>query len=595
MASQQSRIRKFLAAISSLLICLLIYINIHAMKRDASRGKSASTPDGSFAGSGLLRMLEQSIQSSSSVDGLSGKGGDNGIENDLIGVEFSSSENSRVKGIEKKIEQMENAINQMDREFRSLGYSNSMKDYEEYKLRKSSTSVRTPNKEERTNKEERKDQAKPQTPPTLKNENLTGMNILLLYADDWTHSTLSSFHKTEPLNTILKTPILDALASEGIRFTHNCVTTSVCWVSRATLFTGQYMSRHKTREPCCWNGMKKPKEKLEEPPSNWKELSIYELLADNGYHVGHAGKWGVYMPFDKNIPFNVEEDGWHYRKLGKKVWHITEKNEADALRFLGSRPQDKPFFLNVAFYATHAKDGDVRQYMPQSSSMHLYADDTIPMPPTGTEEAWKKMPSFFDEMNEGRTRWHWRYDNHTKHQTMMKNYYRMATEVDTAIGAILEELVSQNALDNTMIIFTTDNGNFHGEHQLADKWFPHQESIRVPLIIRDPRMKKEQQGTTNGELTLNIDLAPTILAAAGVSIPEKMMGRDMSKLYTSEETKWRTEFFYEHPVISNARYIPSSEALVRKDYKYMYWPDYKVNDFCFIRLLGFACYAVNEK
>ena len=184
------------------------------------------------------------------------------------------------------------------------------------------------------------------------------------------------------------------------------------------------MSRHKTKEPCCWGGMAKPKKKLNATPSDWKELSFYELLAENGYHVGHAGKWGVYLPFDKNLHFNVEEDGWHYRKLGKKMWHITEKNEADALRFLVTRPRDKPFFLNVAFYATHAKDGDKRQYMPQNASMSWYADDEIPIPETGTQEAWEKMPYFFDERNEGRTRWHWRYDNYTKHQTMMKNYYR---------------------------------------------------------------------------------------------------------------------------------------------------------------------------
>lgn len=405
---------------------------------------------------------------------------------------------------------------------------------------------------------------------------LTGMNILLLYADDWTHSTLSSFHKTKPLNTILQTPILDALASDGIRFTHNCVTTSVCWISRATLYTGQYMSRHKTTKPCCWNGGPRPEQKLKEAPANWKELSFYEILADNGYHVGHAGKWGVYLPFEKNVHFNVEEDGWHWKKAGKKLWHITEKNEADALRFLATRPKDKPFFLNVAFYATHAKDSDVRQYMPQNSSMSLYVNDTIPIPPTGTEDAWQRMPYFFGERNEGRKRWHTRFDNYTKHQHMMKNYYRMATEVDAAIGEIMQELRRQDTLDNTMIIFTTDNGNFHSEHGLADKWFPHQESIRVPLIIHDPRMKEDKKGTTNDHFTLNIDLAPTILGAAGVPTPQKMMGRDISPLYTSDnlQSEWRKEFFYEHPIIGQKTYIPASEALVRKDYKYMYWPDY---------------------
>lgn len=260
----------------------------------------------------------------------------------------------------------------------------------------------------------------------MEGRNLTGLNILLLYADDWTHHTLSSYHETVPRNTILKTPILDALASDGMRFTHNCVTTSVCWISRATLYTGLYASRHNTTRPCCWGGMDKPTTKMNVAPSDWTELSFYELLANAGYHVGHAGKWGIYMPFDKvGVHYNVEEDGWHYRKIGDKLWHITEKNEADALRFLVTRPRDKPFFLNAAFYATHAKDSDVRQYMPQRGSMGLYANDTIPMPKTATEEAWMKMPYFFDESNEGRTRWRMRFKNDTMHQIMMKNYYRM--------------------------------------------------------------------------------------------------------------------------------------------------------------------------
>eukprot|EP00956_Cyclotella_meneghiniana_P044052 scaffold300009_cov109-Cyclotella_meneghiniana.AAC.1 len=222
--------------------------------------------------------------------------------------------------------------------------------------------------------------------------------------------------------------------------------------------------------------------------------------------------------------------------------------------------------------------------------MSLYANDTIPIPPTGTEEAWQKMPYFFTERNEGRIRWRARFDNYTKHQSMMKNYYRMATEVDTACGAILEELRRQGELDNTFIIFTTDNGNFHSEHGLADKWYPHQESIRTPLIIRDPRMKEDRRGTTQDAFTLNIDLAPTILGAAGIAPPDKYMGRDMAELYLDNDVdesvnnnnnnndktndEWRTEFFYEHPKVRTASFIPGSEALVRKDWKYMYWPDY---------------------
>jgi arylsulfatase len=157
----------------------------------------------------------------------------------------------------------------------------------------------------------------------------------------------------------------------------------------------------------------------------------------------------------------------------------------------------------------------------------------------------------------------------------MKNYYRLATEVDAACGKVLAELEKQGVLENTLVIFTTDNGYFHAEHGLADKWYPHQESIRVPLIVRDPRMAKAKRGGTSDDFTLNADLAPTILAATGIEAPERMQGRDFSPLYlAAQKPAWRTEFFYEHAVVKAKDVIPASEALVRKDWKYMLWPDF---------------------
>jgi len=413
-------IRIALSIVSTIVLCLMVYINIHAWNNNVA-------DDISHGSNGLLRMLEQSVSGSdSSSIAINTK---LGIDNSDGNSDDIAKSAARVTMLEKNVEDM---LQKIENEQHLLGdllskkkqkqKNGKLKDKTTQKNKKSEPVIPII-KEERPTKENKQSTSSQQQQKLDKKK--TGMNILLLYADDWTHSTLSAYHKTQPLNTILKTPILDALAADGIRFTHNCVTTSVCWISRATLYTGQYMSRHNTKEPCCWGGMKKPKQKLNYTPADWTELSFYEILARNGYHVGHAGKWGVYLPFDKNVHFNVEEDGWHYRKLGKKMWHITEKNEADALRFLVTRPKDKPFFLNVAFYATHAKDGDVRQYMPQNSSMSMYVDDEIPLPATATQEAWEKMPPFFNERNEGRTRWHWRYENHTLHQTMMKNYYRM--------------------------------------------------------------------------------------------------------------------------------------------------------------------------
>jgi len=309
----------------------------------------------------------------------------------------------------------------------------------------------------------------------------------------------------------------------------------------------------------------------------WNE-TYYGLLRDNGYDMGYVGKWHYAgFPWDK-FDFSKLYYGYHINE-GNGM-HITEENERDSLEYLRRRPKDKPFCLTVAFFAPHAMNGSEGQFYPQNKSKTLYKEVHIPVPPSATQESWERLPFFFTENNEGRIRWHWRFDNPDKYQTMMKNYYRMATEVDTACGNIIKELEKQGLLNNTLIIFTTDNGYYHGEHGLADKWYPHQESIRVPLVIRDPRMSKSYIGQTSDEFTLNIDLAPTLVSAAGLDPPQRMQGRDISELYRMGmlQEPWRKEFFYEHPTVENnpEYWISSSEALVRKDFKYILWPGFNV-------------------
>jgi len=246
------------------------------------------------------------------------------------------------------------------------------------------------------------------------------------------------------------------------------------------------------------------------------------------------------------------------------------------MEFLKTRPPDQPFYLTVAFFATHAEDHNPLQFLPQPESMSLYEDVTIPVPANATDESFHRLPEFVaHEGNEGRNRWHWRFDTPEKYQIMMKNYYRLATEVDQTSGRILAELKRQGVLDNTLVIFTTDNGYYHAEHGLADKWYPHEESIRVPLIISDPRLPADQRGTENDQFALSVDLAPTILNAAGITAPAGMQGEDLAPLYLSNSPPdWRTDFFYEHPTIRSKDFIPASEALVQRDWKYLYWPEF---------------------
>ena len=258
--------------------------------------------------------------------------------------------------------------------------------------------------------------------------------------------------------------------------------------------------------------------------------------------------------------------------------HVTDLNHEDALDYLRNRrAPNKKFCLTVSFFAPHAWDGQPYpdQYQAQEYTDGLYDNVVIPQPKTATVAAWENLPPFFDESNVGRIRWRLRYPPEVSdsYQVSMSRYYRMVAEIDDVVGSVIDELKEQGVYENTLIvrtevgqwyatvftngffvtnfakIFTSDNGQFHGEHQLAEKWYPHEESIRVPLIILDPRMTDAVRGTFNEEFTLNIDLAPTILSAAGISVPDRMQGNDMAELYLNPSGSiaqtWRKDFFYE--------------------------------------------------
>ncbi len=385
------------------------------------------------------------------------------------------------------------------------------------------------------------------------------MNVVVMLSDDWRYDTLGAAG-----NPIVKTPHLDKLAANGVHFTHACVTTSICGVSRASIMTGQWMSRHGNKG---FKGFNTP----------WSE-TYPGILRAQGYHTGHVGKWHCGKFPAKNFDYGKSYSGRHWIKdeNGNKI-HVTAKNLKDSMEFLDKRPKDKPFLLNLCFFASHAEDPNPKQYLPQEHSMKLYTDVSIPNPVLRSDAAFKNLPPFLqDERNEGRVRYGWRFTTNESFQTMMKNYYRLCTEVDEVCGKIVERLNKEGELENTLIIFIGDNGYFHGDRKLADKWYPYEESIRVPLIVFDPRIPRGKRGQKNDEYALNVDLAPTILKALGLQIPQGVQGEDLSRLYLGDnDTKWRTEFFYEHATISNKHRIPYSEAVVSKTLKYTWWPEWQ--------------------
>jgi arylsulfatase len=391
------------------------------------------------------------------------------------------------------------------------------------------------------------------------------LNVVLFIADDLRWNSLGCMG-----NAMLQTKNIDSLAGNGIRFSNACVTTSISMVSRASMLTGQYMSRHKIRE-------------FGIPLSGDAFSQTYPaVLRKAGYWTGYVGKYGVGKITGNSFDFYTEYEGKHWlREANGDSIHVTEKNTRDALHFLRERPKANPFLLTVGFFATHAQDDHPDQYRYQPESENLYRNDIIPVPETASDTCFKSLPFFLhSEANEGRIRWHWRFDTPEKYQRYMKAYYRMLTEMDMAIGRIVDELRKQGVYENTIIIFIGDNGYFHGEHGLADKWYPYQESIRVPLIVCDPRLDKKKRNAVNDEFVLNIDIAPAIIKAAGQNIPGCMQGEDFSVLYLkNSSSNWRRDFYYEHPFVTNEQRIPSSEALVTHSGKYILWPFYNYEEF----------------
>jgi len=411
------------------------------------------------------------------------------------------------------------------------------------------------------------------------------MNVVFLLADDLRWNSLGCMG-----NSIVITPNIDQLSRDGVRFNNACVTTPICCCSRASILSGQYMSRNGVRDF------------ITTIPENKFPDTYPGVLRKAGYWTGFVGKYGVgrirekdfdfarayegvhWYPVDPNVKVeNIGEDehGKKYTRILGDSIHVTDKNANDAIGFLKNRPRDKPFNLSVSFFAPHAQDAHPDQYRNKPSSEKYYQDITIPVPKTSTTEALKALPPFIsNEENYGRIRWHWRFDTPERYQKYMKAYYRLVTDVDVAVGKIIKELKAEGVYGNTLIIFMGDNGYFQSDHQLADKWYPYEESIRVPLIIYDPRLPAKLKGTSNNEFALNIDVAPTIIAAAGIKVPKVIQGNNLEPLYFSKKSvAWRQDFLVEHPVIEGKAKIPSSEAVVTHHDKYIYWPDYQYEEY----------------
>ncbi len=387
-------------------------------------------------------------------------------------------------------------------------------------------------------------------------------NIVFLLADDHRFDALGVMG-----NKIIKTPHLDRLAGEGTLFRNAYVTTAICSVSRASILSGQYMSRH---------GIDDFAKNFDAPAL---ALTYPSLLQKAGYNVGFVGKYGVgnNPPSREYAYWRCTDKGqppyWHKRADGSVI-HDTDTIALSVDDFLDKFASEGPFCLSVNFKAPHELDGDPPTYPVQERYKNLYLDDSIPLPLTYGPEYWQKHPPFFrTDENIGRVRWKPLFSTPELYQQTVKNYYRLISGVDEVVGRIRNKLEELGIADNTIIVYMGDNGFSLGEHGLQGKWFGFEEAIRVPLIIYNP-LRKAASGKAIDQMVLNIDLAPTFLDLAAIPPPAVMQGKSLMPLLASRKIKeWRDDFYYEHTFLGSPR-LPKTGGVVRKDWKYIIYTEH---------------------
>lgn len=395
-------------------------------------------------------------------------------------------------------------------------------------------------------------------------------NIVFFFADDQTTSTLGCYG-----NDVIKTPNIDHLAKQGTRFENMFVSHSICWVSRTTILTGLTGRSYGTPA------------NPDQTRADAAKVLYSDLLRDAGYRTGYFGKWHAKMPrgykpqdhFDdfqaigRNPFYKPQPDG--------SLRHETEVIVDKGIEFIRNQPKDKPFALNLWFNACHAEDSDRRPaigHFPWPRAVDgMYDDVQIPGPRLGDPAIFDALPDFL-RSTINRERYFWRWNTPEKYQTNVKAYYRMVSGIDGAIGRFMEALEEAGLADNTIVVYSADNGYHMANRGLAGKWSHYEESLRVPLIVMDPRVPSAHQGQVTDKIALNLDLPATFLDWAGVPVPKRYHGASLNQIVQGQAADdWREESFHEHFAVRNR--IPAFEGLRNKHYKYIRYIDQGNHEF----------------
>jgi len=389
-------------------------------------------------------------------------------------------------------------------------------------------------------------------------------NFLFILVDDQPFDAVG-FNGRYPF---LETPNMDKLRNEGMNFENYFVTMSLCSPSRASILTGTYPHINGANQN---SGQMDPDWDNFQPYTTHLQSAGYETAMVGKIHMAHKkGKDHIRPGFDYWLSFNgqgdyfnpkLNENGREFQVEGYMTDILTDYS-INWLR--EKRDKSKPFCLHLWHKAVH------EDHSPAPRHNDLYKDEKLPEPPFGTHKEtfkgkpeWQRIKAYdinykdyvpVDELPE--KPWGIKEDKYMK-------LLKCLRAIDESLGKVMAELEAQGELENTVIIYSSDNGYFMGEHTYWDKRIAYENSIRVPLIVRYPSLIKANSKAE--QLCLNIDIAPSILELAGVATPDYTQGESFVNILKGEKPNWRDAFMFEYYVSDLYPYAGPNMLAVRTE------------------------------
>ena len=401
-------------------------------------------------------------------------------------------------------------------------------------------------------------------------------NILFIMSDDHAAHAMSCYG-----SKINETPNLDRIAEGGMRFNNCFCTNSICTPSRAAILTGTYNHINKVTT-------------LDTHMDNRLE-TFPKLLQEEGYQTAIYGKWHLgqgpdHCPtgFDDwavlpgqgyyhNPEFIFKDDAVLGGRRETVQGYVTDLITDFSLDWLKNRDEDKPFCLMYHHKAPH------REWEPDEKHAHMYLNEDIPEPETLYDDYSNRAKAA--EAAEMRVGVHMRKSdikaeiNHDlpemelrkwAYQRYIKDYLRVVASIDDNVGRVLDYLDEQGLTDNTLIIYTSDQGFFLGDHGWYDKRFMYEESLRMPFILKFP--KEVEAGTVNEDMILNVDFAPLFLELAGVPVPDYMQGHSIRPLLQQNTPDdWRDAMYYRYWMHRTHHNVYAHYGIRTERYKLIYY------------------------